>query len=262
MRPIVVRDSVTRLEAADAGCVAVCGSHAGIYAAYRAARAAAAAVVLNDAGVGRDCAGVLGLAWLEALGIPACSVDFESARIGDGTDTMESGIVSFTNAMANTMGVQSGMSCQDAARRLQAAQPRAPALKDQGIMRERVATSGHRPVWTMDSITLLEPGDKRAIAVSGSHGAVLGAKSQDDVVKTDIFAAFFNDAGGGKDGAGFSRLAALESRSIAAATVSAHSARIGDGRSTYDTGVLSRINGVATRLGWSKACRCAKPWRA
>ncbi len=35
---------------------------------------------------------------------------------------------------------------------------------------------------------------------------------------------------------------------IAAATVSCHTARIGDGRSTYDTGVLSRVNATAARL--------------
>ena len=64
----------------------------------------------------------------------------------------------------------------------------------------------------------------------------------------EVFAAFFNDAGGGKDDAGFSRLPALEERHIAAGTVSCHTARIGDGRSSYDTGVLSRINESARRL--------------
>jgi hypothetical protein len=40
----------------------------------------------------------------------------------------------------------------------------------------------------------------------------------------------------------------LEQRGIAAGTVTCNSARIGDGRSTYDTGVLSRINEIARRL--------------
>ena len=66
--------------------------------------------------------------------------------------------------------------------------------------------------------------------------------------EADVFAAFFNDAGGGKDGAGWSRLPALDARGIASATVSCHTARIGDGRSTYETGVLSRVNEVARRL--------------
>jgi hypothetical protein len=100
----------------------------------------------------------------------------------------------------------------------------------------------------MDSIALLEAGDRRSIVISGSHGAVLGAKPQDGMIAVDLFAAFFNDAGGGKDGAGFSRLASLEARGIAGGTVAAYSARIGDGRSTYDTGVLSRVNEVARRF--------------
>ena len=83
--------------------------------------------------------------------------------------------------------------------------------------------------------------------VTGSHGALLGAKP-DHILATDVFAAFFNDAGGGKDGAGYSRLPVLDARGIAAATVSCQTARIGDGRSTYETGVLSRINKTAARL--------------
>ena len=40
----------------------------------------------------------------------------------------------------------------------------------------------------------------------------------------------------------------LDERGVAAATVSCNTARIGDGRSSYDTGVLSRVNEVARRL--------------
>ena len=64
----------------------------------------------------------------------------------------------------------------------------------------------------------------------------------------DVFAAIFNDAGGGKEDAGYARLPVLDGRGIAAATVSSFSARIGDGRSTYDTGVISRLNETARRL--------------
>ena len=46
-----------------------------------------------------------------------------------------------------------------------------------------------------------------------------------------------------------SRLPALDRRGIAAATVSAASARIGDARSTYAEGVLSRVNTRAAALG-------------
>ena len=62
-------------------------------------------------------------------------------------------------------------------------------------------------------------------------------------------AAFYNDAGIGIDEAGVSRLPALDVRFIPAATVSAVSARIGDARSTYDDGILSRVNARAAALG-------------
>ncbi|HEX5129836.1 MAG TPA: hypothetical protein VFV90_08820, partial [Usitatibacter sp.] len=44
------------------------------------------------------------------------------------------------------------------------------------------------------------------------------------------------------------RLRTLDARAIAGATVSNHTARIGDGRSTYETGVLSRVNETGRRL--------------
>jgi len=68
-------------------------------------------------------------------------------------------------------------------------------------------------------------------------------------VKYDVLGALFNDAGIGKDEAGVSRLPALDTRGIAAATVAATSARIGDARSTYADGVVSRLNRRAAALG-------------
>jgi hypothetical protein len=97
-------------------------------------------------------------------------------------------------------------------------------------------------------MSLARDDDKRAVLVTGSHGGLLGGKANDGMLDMDLFAAFFNDAGGGKDDAGFARLAVLDGRGIAGATVSCNTARIGDGRSTYDTGVVSRINAVAKRL--------------
>ena len=68
-------------------------------------------------------------------------------------------------------------------------------------------------------------------------------------IKAPVRAAFFNDAGGGKDGAGISRLPALDVCGIAGATVSAMSARIGDGRDTYESGTISNVNACAAALG-------------
>ncbi len=59
----------------------------------------------------------------------------------------------------------------------------------------------------------------------------------------------------GKDDAGISRLPRLDELGVAAATVSSRSARIGDGRSTYQEGVVSHVNRRAERLGVAPGMR-------
>jgi uncharacterized protein YunC (DUF1805 family) len=246
--PIVV-DTATRLGPDAAGRVVVCGSHGGVYPASVLAKARVRAAISNDAGVGKEGAGIGGLYWLEKLGIAACTADHASARIGDGADTYENGKISHANKPAAALGVKAGMPCREAAAHLSRAHPYAGELPQLGETRMKVPASGHREVWAMDSITLSRPEDARAIVLSGTHGAVLGGKAEDGLVKVDVFAAFFNDAGGGKEGVGYSRLPTLDPRGIAAATVSSNTARIGDGRSTYESGVLSHVNAVGKRLG-------------
>ena len=55
---IVLAPTATKIPETARGRVLVCGSHAGAYAGYLAARAQVRAVVLNDAGVGLDEAGI------------------------------------------------------------------------------------------------------------------------------------------------------------------------------------------------------------
>ena len=99
--PLIV-DSATRLGAGARGAVAVCGSHGGVYAGWLAAKAGVRGIVLNDAGIGRHSAGTAGVAWLDALGIAACVVDYRSARIADGADMLAHGVITVANAAAQT----------------------------------------------------------------------------------------------------------------------------------------------------------------
>jgi hypothetical protein len=103
-------------------------------------------------------------------------------------------------------------------------------------------------VWAVDSASLVREGDIGTIVVTGSHGGLVGGRA-DRALRVDALGAVFNDAGGGRDGAGWSRLPALDNRSIPAATVSAASAHIGSGLSTHRHGVLSHVNETAVRLG-------------
>ncbi|HUL95546.1 MAG TPA: hypothetical protein VLT89_06015 [Usitatibacter sp.] len=245
--PVVV-DSATRLGPGARGAVAVCGSHGGVYAGWLAAKAGVRAIVLNDAGIGRHSAGTAGVAWLDSLGIAACAVDYRSARIADGADMLANGVISVANATAAHHGCLPGHSCRKAVDcLLEHAERSEGEVPDIGEARARIANSGHRTVWAIDSMSLARDSDARAIVLTGSHGGLLGGKA-DAILPMDIFAAFFNDAGGGKDDAGFARLPVLDARGVAAGTVSHNTARIGDGRSTYETGVLSRVNESARRL--------------
>jgi len=248
MEDILTVDSATRLGPDAEGRIVVCGSHGAVYAAWLCAKAKVRGVILHDAGIGRHSAGISGVIWLAGLGIPACAIDHKSARIGDAADMLANGIISAANDVAAVHGCLPGHTAQQSVRcLLENATPADVELPEFGETRKRVPNTGHRAVWAMDSIALVRPEDNRAVAVTGSHGGLLGGRD-DGMPGVDLFAAFFNDAGGGKDDAGFARLAALDPRGIAAATVSCQTARIGDGRSTYDTGVLSRVNEVAARL--------------
>lgn len=250
MDDILVLDSATQLDASARGAMVVCGSHGGLYAAWLAANARVRAVMLNDAGIGKHSAGVAGVAWLGGLGIAACAVDYRSARIGDAADMLDSGTVSMVNEVAAAHGCLPGQPCRQVAQCLleNSTEPDDPEIPEIGETRLHISNTGHRKVWALDSIALARADDQRAIVVTGSHGGLLAGRRDDHVIDVDVFAAFFNDAGGGKDDAGFARLGVLETRAIAGATVSCNTARIGDGRSTYDTGVLSRVNDVAQRL--------------
>jgi hypothetical protein len=254
MTRIVLADTVTMLDASHRGGVLVTGSHGGLIAAYLAARGGVRAAIFNDAGGGLDNAGFAGLAWLEVLGIAAATVAHSSARIADAVDSCASGVISHANVVAARCGVRAGMRCADAADALRSA-PASPSASDvappnaeaRTILR---AADGTRPeVRGLDSIGLVLPEDAGAVLVIGSHGALHGGRPE-SALPVDAAAAIFHDAGHGKDDAGITRLPVLAARGIPAAMVDYRSARIGDARSLWETGVLSAVNDVAARIGW------------
>ena len=241
--------TVTKLGPECAGKVVVGGSHGGTYAGYLAARARAGAVILNNAGIGKDDAGIGCLGYCDALGMAAATVSHLSARIGDAEDTISNGIISHVNDAARAAGCRAGMSCLDAALALRGASPpdASPEYAEARCI-AGVTPAGLRLV-CMDSSSLVAKGeDDGHIVLCGSHGGLVAGQPH-LALQVDAAAAFFNDAGIGKDEAGVTRLPALDARGIAAATVDAMSARIGDGRSTYEDGVVSRVNECARAAG-------------
>ena len=107
-----VVDSITELDVQDAGCIAVSGSHGGISSARYALVARPVLSVFNDAGVGKDGAGLAALDLLQAHGLAACTVSHHSARIGEAQSTLRDGIVSHQNALALALGAVTGHRCQ------------------------------------------------------------------------------------------------------------------------------------------------------
>ena len=222
--------------------------HGGALPTALALRLGPRAVVLNDAGGGRDAAGRACLDICNAHGVAACTADARSCRIGDAADMMARGRVSAANRAAQAVGVRAGLSVREAAARL-ARSPLAP-LADVAVPGEARQTLhwGGRAIVLVDSASLVEPGDAGTIVVTGSHGGLIGGDSA-RALKADAFVALFNDAGLGPNGSGASRLPALNARGIAAATVSASSARIGEALSTLHDGVISKVNMQGMRLG-------------
>jgi hypothetical protein len=245
--PILTADSITRIGAEARAAVVVNGSHGGVYAAYLAAKLGVAAAIFNDAGIGRDRAGVAGLEYLGDLGIPAAAVGHLTARIGDGADMMARGVVSHANRPAAALGCRAGAACAAAAQVLAQA-PAAGSLPPPALESMFLLIAEPPAVWALDSAAAVSAEHVGTIVVTGSHGGLLGGRSE-TALKYDALAALFNDAGIGIDEAGVTRLPALDARGIAAATVAAASARIGDARSTYEDGILSRVNARAAALG-------------
>jgi thiazole synthase ThiGH ThiG subunit len=106
---LLLVDSITLLDAADSGAIVVSASHGGVSSAAFALEHPLAAVFFNDAGVGKDDAGIAALALLDARGVPAGTVAHTSARIGDAQDTWDHGVISHLNAAALRWGLRTGV---------------------------------------------------------------------------------------------------------------------------------------------------------
>jgi hypothetical protein len=228
--------------------VVVSGSYGGRYNAFNAAKWPVRAVIMNDAGIGKDNAGIVGLDFLDQIDLAAATADARTCHIGDGEHMLAHGIISYVNRTAAALGCAPGQSVRSCAERMRAATVPtvAPPSITEGarfIMRD-----GEPVLICADSIGMLQPDDADRIVVTASHGALSGGRP-DNAVPLGIYAVFFSDAGGGMDGAGIARLADLDRKGIVAGAISADSAPIGDSRALFHDGILSHVNGPAYLRG-------------
>ncbi|HVQ91663.1 MAG TPA: hypothetical protein VMU51_11555 [Mycobacteriales bacterium] len=240
---IVVLDSATETRPGLRGCVLVTGSHGGRYPAELVAAAGVRAAVFNDAGGGLAGAGVAGLGYLAGLGIPAAAVGHTTARVGFGADGL-TGTITEVNPPATALGCTPGMSGAEVAGLLAAAPLREPVPASAEPARFDLAAR----VRGFDSASLVSAADVTYFAVTGSHGG-LRRGDPGSALRARALGALFNDACGGRDHAGTSRLPALDEVGVPAGTVSGHTARIGDARSTYQDGIISAANATASACG-------------
>lgn len=252
---ILTMNSVTTLDMQHRGNVLVAGSHGGLIAGMLAAHARVHAVILNDAGVGKDAAGIASLGLLDEIGMAAATVSRQSVSMGQGAQALAQGVISHVNHQARAVGVSPGDSCQQAAKKLCRAAPPFGQLPVLTESRVRLGEPGrYPPIIGCDSVCLVRPDDAGAILVVGSHAA-MHASDPWSALGAYAAAAFFHDAGylEGVDGyspEGIGRLPVLDGYAIPAAAVDHRSARIGDAQSLWESGEISYLNQTAVRAGW------------
>lgn len=111
-------DSISHVDKGDSHQVVVSASHGGVSSGEYATRYLLAAVFFNDAGVGKNNAGIAALAMLDQIGVPAGTVSHQTARIGDAADMWENGVLSHLNDHGRGVGMRSGEPLKDAVGRI------------------------------------------------------------------------------------------------------------------------------------------------
>lgn len=247
----LVFDSATHVEAYVAaqpcqGDVVVNASYSGVLCARMVMSARPRAVIGLDCAIGKDGAGIAGLWYYEALGVPAAATDTQTAEMGNGADLYENGVISRVNDAAQRLGIAPGMGVRDAAE----------AFKTGALKPERFDTARRlvidtnaqgRSIVCTDSIAFALPEDReRNVLCTAGH---TGRSVVDYFRQFRPWAFICSDGGIGKNQSGISALQEVEADGIAGASVDALTARMGDGQSTYFDGVISAMNSVAAAKG-------------
>jgi hypothetical protein len=199
-----------------------------------------------DGGVGPQGANIAGLWYYEALNIPAAAVDVMTIILGDGVDVYRNGRISYLNRPAADCGVRAGMPAHEAARLMldrDPGQPSAYQVTNRRTMHENVQG---RQVVVTDSIVFGTEADRRNVLVTAGHTGRSGARH---IIKVNPFGFICSDGGRGRSDSGMAGLAITNAEGIAGATVDARQARMGDGMSTYEDGVISAANILALACG-------------
>lgn len=227
--------------------VVVNASYCGVLPARFIGRHAPRAAIGVDCGIGPAGAGIAGLWYLEALNLPAAVADVMTVLLGDGVDLHDRGVISVVNRPAADCGVVPGMTVREAASLLLATDPGEPAAEEIDHREVVYTDASGRSVVCTDSIAFGRAEDRDTnVLVTAGHTGRSAFPYLSDVHPHGFICS---DGGRGRDDSGMAALTMVEPLGLAGATVSAATAAMGDGHSSYHHGVISAANSHARAAG-------------
>jgi uncharacterized protein YunC (DUF1805 family) len=228
--------------------VVVVGSYCGMRVLAPIFTDGVKAIIATDGGIGKDEAGIDGLRHGETIGVPVAAIAAMSAETSNGRSTLL-GEVSRANAQARALGVEPGMTAYEAALLLAqapAGRPIPTVHETEGPVVVEQTSSGR--IWASPGTTSIREEIPNDVVCSGSNASRV---MSDSVMRMQAKGIIANDAGIAKNNTAVEGVMLLDEHGVPAASVSTMSARLGDGLSTWNDGVLSVVNEVAAGLGIS-----------
>ena len=205
------------------------------------------AVIATDAGIGKDDAGISGLKHGEQIGVPVATIAAMSAETSNGRSTLL-GEISRANAQARALGVVPGMVAYEAAARLAAASSGKPIPTPLGAEEAPVVVeeTARGRIWATPGTTAIKDQIPNDVICSGANSSRVFF---DGVLRMAAKGAIANDAGIAKNNTAVEGVKLLGEGGIPAAAIATMSARLGEGLSTWNDGVISVVNPVAAARG-------------
>jgi uncharacterized protein YunC (DUF1805 family) len=228
--------------------VIVVGSYCGVRILAPMFTRGVKAVIATDAGIGKDNAGISGLLHAETIDVPVATIAAMSAETSNGRETLLIGTISRANKQARALGVEIGMVAHEAAARLAKAPPGKSTPTPLGNEETPAVVDkvGNGRVWATPGTTAIKekiPGD---VVCSGANSSRV---SSDGILRMGAKGSIANDAGIARNNTAVEGVALLEEKGVPSAAVATMSARLGEGLSTWNDGVISVVNAPAAKLG-------------
>jgi hypothetical protein len=255
---VVVEDAQGRIVAFDSSSyldphptggndVVVVGSYCGTRVLAPIFTRGVKAVIATDAGIGKDDAGISGLKHGEEIGVPVAAIVTMSAETSNGRSTLL-GEISRANAPARALGVFPGQIAYEAAARLALAPAGKPIPTPLGVEEAPVVVeeTPKGRIWATPGTTSIKEQIPNDVFCSGANSSRVFS---DGALRMAAKGAIANDAGIAKNNTAVEGLTLLGERGIPAASVATMSARLAEGLSTWNDGIISVVNRIAAARG-------------